>query len=425
MTVVLSRLLVGIVCSVSLAPFAGRATELVPLGPVPPLKGLVLWADSDAVATTHKDAVSLEFAYVMPREVAREVADDGTVGYDWTPYERLMATAAGRGHQMILRVRYVYPGETVDGVKGGTGVPAFIKRRSDYHETFAKNPNGDGPTFYADWSNAALKDFTLRFVRDLAARYDRDARLAYVELGFGHWAEYHTCGTKTALGVNFPDKAFQEAFVTNALSSFRETPVLFSIDAQDRRYSPLAEKPDLRSLGFGLFDDSFMHARHDVDQGDGYNEKCWRRFGADHWQKGPCGGEISYYSERDQREFLNPAGLYGITWERAAAKYHMTFVIANDSVKGRFATPDRFCAAAAACGWNFRIKNIVKGQDDVEVEIENNGVAPAYHDIRLEGGGVVSEKTLKGLLPGASCRVRLPSDQNLRLVSRKFLPNKR
>lgn len=39
---------------------------------------------------------------------------------------------------------------------------------------------------------------------DVAARYNKDPRLAFVEVGFGHWGEYHTYGTTVQHGVNFP-----------------------------------------------------------------------------------------------------------------------------------------------------------------------------------------------------------------------------
>ena len=54
------------------------------------------------------------------------------------------------------------------GVKGATAVPSFLKSRSDYRETFAGNPGGDGPTWYPDWSCRALEDFTLEFYGALA-----------------------------------------------------------------------------------------------------------------------------------------------------------------------------------------------------------------------------------------------------------------
>ena len=66
-----------------------------------------------------------------------------------------------------------------------------------------------------------------------------------------------------------------------------------------------------KGLAFGLFDDSFMCKKHDIVNGKG----GW-----------------------NEREFLNHEGLYGTTWAQAAARYHMTFVIANDSPRGPCAT---------------------------------------------------------------------------------------
>ena len=388
--------------------FEGQSAE--------PLKGVVLWNDTAREHPECNASISLEFAYVLPCAVA---SAEGV--WDWSTVEKLLEDVSGRGHQAILRFRYVYPGERIGGVRGVTAVPAFIKSRADYHETFAKDPNGDGPTFYADWSCKALETFTLDFYRAFAAKYDRDRRLAFLEVGFGHWAEYHTCGTPTVPGGNFPSKSFQERFIRTVTSSFAETPVLVSIDAQDSAYSPLAENRVLRDLDFGLFDDSFMHKNHDLVQGDGYNERCWLRF-PEHWRKGPCGGEISYYAKRDQREFLNPRGLYGMTWKSAAAKYHMTFVVANDCLDGTFATPDRLAEAGRECGWRFVFSKPVTEDDRTSVTVSNVGVAPAYHDIRVRLGKETSSETLKGLLPGDSKTFRfVASDAKPTLTSCKFL----
>ena len=384
-----------------------------------PLKGIVFWADEAEDRPALRDAISLEFAYMRPDEVAK--AQDE---YDWSAVEDVLEGAKGRAHQAILRFRYVYPGEKgADGVRGATAVPRFIKSAKGYKETFAANPNGDGPTWYADWSCAALEDFTLAFFREFAARYDKDPRLAFLEVGFGHWAEYHTCGTKTVPGKNFPTKEFQALFMREIDRLFSATPVLVSIDAHNKSFSPLASDASLRELSFGLFDDSFMHAEHDISQGDGHNERCWLAFGEDRWRRAPCGGEISYYSRRDQREFLNPAGLYGVTWREAAAKYHMTFVIANDSLKGKFATSARLAEAARECGWNFAVVSDETSGGTRRLTVRNDGVAPAYHDLRVRAGGKTSEASLKGLLPGQARAFELPACEGAAaIVSEKFLP---
>ena len=211
-------------------------------------------------------------------------------------------------------------------------------------------------------------------------------------------------------------------------------PWLVSVDAAQTKYSDLAADAALAALPFGLFDDSFMHEDHDIDQGEGWNEQCWRRFGDDRWRRAPCGGEVSYYSKRDQREFLSPKGLYGITWEQAAAKYHITFMIGNDSVTGKFATPERLLEAAAACGYSFRLAGVRTEGNALVAEIANNGIAPLYHNaapaVETKDGEIKADGTLAGLQPGETRTFRLefpgkpPVDavERLRIVSPKLLP---
>ena len=410
------------------------AVHAAPAPPPPPktlLKGIVLWVDQARDHPELRNAGSLEFAYLTPDSVVRGANADGTIRYDWSPLERLLDDIASRGDQAILRFRYEYPGEkSENGVKGATGVPRHVKALPGYRETFSPNPGGDGPTWYADWSHPGLRDFTLRFYADFADRYDRDPRLAFLEVGFGHWSEYHISGTPVRLGQNFPSPEFQAQLMRLLDGKLKETPWCVSIDAAQKKYANLAHDPALSALGFGLFDDSFMHKEHDLAQGNGYNERCWRAFGTDRWRRAPCGGEISYYSSRDQHQFLDPKGLYGVTWEQAAAKYHMTFVIANDSVDGKFATPERLAEAAAHCGYAFRLVRAATEDNALVVEIANDGVAPVYHDVRPSLDGVMADASLRGLAPGETRTFRIatpaPPDANaaarLRLLSSKLLP---
>lgn len=391
-----------------------------------PLKGIVLWPDQARDRPDLSRAVSLEFSYCRPCDVAVGTNSAGAVVYDWSRFDALLSEMAARGHQAIIRFRYVYPNEKLGGVRGATAVPAFIKERTDYHETFSANPGGDGPTWYPDWSCRALEDFTLAFYAEFAARYDADPRLAFVQAGFGHWAEYHTSGTETKLGTNFPSMEFQRRFFALLGRSFSKTPWMVSIDAagRDGRRSPAPELAE-KGAAFGLFDDSFMCRKHDISGGKGgWNERNWAVFGSDHWKSAPHGGEISYYSKGDQRNFLSPEGIYGVTWAQAAAKYHMTFVIANDSPKGPFATPERFAEAARECGPSLVATEVRERQGGVEVTVANKGVAPPYHDIAVSVGGLRASGTLKGLLPGESrvlFAVGASPGGALQLVSEKLL----
>lgn len=290
---------------------------------VQPMTGLVLWEDlAHRLYTTYGQSHAMEFAYLPPCRVVTGCDDDGTVHYDWSYLETLLDDIKGRSHQAVLRFFYEYPGETmVDGNEGTTAVPAYIKARSDYHETFSHT--GDGACYYADWSNA-----------------------------------------------------------------------------------------ELRALRFGLFDDSFMHQNHEQSSGDGYNEQCWLNMGfEEHWQTGVCGGEVSYYTKNDQPGFTNPAGMYGHTWEEQAAKYHITFMIANNNPGGKndYNNPSRFKECSMASGYHFEVTRCQTDGVQTRLTVTNKGVAPLYRDAYFAIGTVRSGESLRGLLPGESIEVTIPA----------------
>lgn len=383
---------------------------------VQPMTGMVLWNDlAESKKTTYGQTFALEFTYCLPCDVVKG-KKDGKIIYDWSPLETLLNSVAGRGHQSVLRFRYEYPSARTGGVRGGTAVPQYIKDLSDYKETYNADAGGDGPTYYADWSNAELQWFTKQFYTDFAARYDNDSRIAFLEVGFGHWSEYHIYGTTLKLGTNFPSKPYQKDFLTHLSTVFHALPWMVSIDAADASYTPIVASSELMALNFGLFDDSFMHKGHEISSGDGYNEENWRAIGSDdnsanltRWQYGPCGGEISYYSSSDQRNFLNPKGMYGVTWEQASAKYHISFMICNDALSGSYATPERMKQASQACGYHFVVTACETSDTDTRITVTNKGVAPLYKDAFFAIESTRSAQSLKGLLPGQSITCVVPA----------------
>ncbi|MCQ2341901.1 MAG: DUF4832 domain-containing protein [Paludibacteraceae bacterium] len=395
---------------------------------VQPMTGLVLWNDLSAGRnSTYGKCFALEFTYCLPCDVVKGKDAHGNIIYDWTSLENTLNGVKSRNHQSILRFRYEYPNANTNGVKGGTAVPKYIKDMDGYNETYTANPGGDGPTYYADWSNNELQWFTKQFYTDFAAKYDGDPRIAVLEVGFGHWSEYHIYGTRLQLGKNFPSKAYQTEFLKHIDNTFKVLPWAISIDAADDSYTPIVDNASLMALGFGLFDDSFMHEGHEIGSGDGYNERNWKAIGKDtRWQKGPCGGEISYYTNADQRNFLNPAGMYGITWEQAVSKYHISFMISNDALGGSYATPDRFKEGSMTCGYQFRLTFCRTDGEKTQVTFTNEGVAPIYKDAYPAIGNVRAEVSLKGLLPGEKCTCTIPAKlskiEDLQIVCDYILP---
>ena len=355
---------------------------------VQPMTGIVLWSDSGAVK---KDWVTMEYAYMLYNDVCK--AKDS---FDWTPMDNLLAKAASRGHQVVVRFRYSYPGKSC-------AVPDYIKELDDYEVLWAKAEGRN--TEYPDWRCSELKRFHKEFHKRFAEKYDKDPRLAFLETGFGHWAEYHVYDGKFIAGQTFPPKDFQAEFMKGMAEWFKETTWSISIDAADNQYGPFQKYPELLDLTFGNFDDSFMCEDH-----DGYNYESWKFFGEDRYKKAPLGGEFSYYSDYDQKHCLDAGGMYGRKFEDEVAKFHMTFIIGNDQPGKQ--TDARIKEACMSMGYKFQVDDFrVKPGTGAAVKISNVGVAPIYRDAYVAVDGKRGEYSLKNLMPGESKWIKIDSSK--------------
>ena len=332
------RLIMLIIAGILVAAIPGRTQQ--PVRPVPlksritnvqPMTGIVLWTTSEHNRT---DAIQLEYSYMKYSDV---IVRRGQ--YDWSAMDRLLERVAARGHQAIIRFYFVYPGHK-------TTVPAYIKSLPDYREVESESEGK--PTSFPDWSHSKLKHFMLEFYDQMGSRYDDDPRLAFVETGFGLWAEYHIYDGPMKLGKTFPDKAFQAEFVRHVSGVLRKTPWMISVDAADesraafRRGARAGQDPVRRVRRFVPLPPAWRE-----------NEPNWNFFGRDRWKIAPAGGEFSYYTPHDQKQALAPAGPHGISFEKAAADFHITFMIGND--QPRHQPLEHVRAAGIACGYKFRI----------------------------------------------------------------------
>ncbi len=387
------HLLVVLAVQCSVVVSAADSWQRVPLKSsaqsVAPMTGIVLWDDNEKNET---DAIQLEYSYVGYDQV---VTEKGV--YDWRKVDRKLDAIAQRGHQAVLRFYFVYVGKP-------TTVPAYIKQMGDYSEVTAKSEGK--PTGFCDWSHQELQAFTLDFYSEFAKRYDNDPRLAFLQTGFGLWAEYHIYDGPLEVGKTFPSKAFQAQFAKHLDATFKQLPWMISIDAADDEWSPMADDESLRGLGFGLFDDSFLSKEHPK-----VNALNWKAFGGDRWQRAPAGGEFSYYNKRDQRMALAPSGPNGDSFEDAAARFHVSFMIGDDQAK--YQSLDRLREAGVQCGYEFHVETLETNGTLIRGTIANRGVAPIYFDaypaIMQSGEEARSTVSLKHLLPGEQRQFTIPA----------------
>jgi hypothetical protein len=333
------------------------------------MTGIVMWEELD-----HKnsDAIQLEYSYMRYNDVVKQ---KGT--YDWTTVENKLQSAASRGHQMILRFWDTYPGRP-------TTVPDYIKALPDYHEIMAKSENRD--TGFPDWSHPEYQRFFLEFYEKFAEKYDNDPRLAFLETGFGLWAEYHIYDPEEILGKNFPSKEFQAQFFNHLSAVFKETPWMISQDAHDSKRTPFASQPELLNLKFGIFDDSFHHAWE-----PGYNLDGWKFFGLDRIKHSPAGGEILFRT-KEHSDFVEA------NWATQARNFGITFMICEQWP--RWISMERIREHSMACGYKFQILKFEANATTSQITVSNTGMAPIYFDAYVTVNGVRASESLKHLPAG-------------------------
>lgn len=352
---------------------------------VQPMTGIVFWSDSHHNAAA---VIQLEFSYMLYNDIVKNKG-----GYNWTAVENILDAAASRGHQAILRFRFTYPGER-------TSVPDYIKNSSGYNETKGKSEGLT--TYFPDWSFKELEDFTLEFYSKFAQRYDSDPRIAFLQTGFGLWAEYHIYDGPMILGKTFPSRGFQKRFLRHLETEFRELHWSISIDAADGDTTPFESSPALLDISFGLFDDSFLHKNHHK-----YNASCFAFFGNNRYRHYPIGGELSYYSDYDQEHALDKDGPHGISFEELSEQYHVSYMIGND--QPGYQPLSRIKEAGMATGYRFRIKSFTASASAAKVTVTNDGIAPFYYDAYVTVNGTAAEESLKLLQPGEEKEYRVAS----------------
>ncbi len=394
-----------------LLPLSARAEE--PLRPIPlqsrtegvqPMTGIVLW---DTSPHRRSDAIQLEFSYIGYGLLTTEEG-----GFDWTVVEEKLDAIAERRHQAILRFFFVYPGRPA-------ATPAHLRALPDYKEVSGLSEGKE--TGFPDWSHPELKRFVKAFHTAFAERYDRDPRLAFVQVGFGLWAEYHIYDGPFELGRTFPDRAFQAEFLRHMAECYEETPWSFSVDAAKERVSPFLEDPALLDLPFGVFDDSFLceeHAR--------VNERDWNTLGRDRHLRAPTGGEFSYYTDHDQKHALSPNGPHGESFEAAAARFGISYIIGNDQPNHH--PLERIREAGETCGYRFRVTAFESAPGRSKVTVRNEGIAPIYRHAYVAVEGIRSETSLKGLAPGTEATFEVKAggpSPSLSIESDHLVPGQR
>lgn len=389
--------------ALSLPLFQVDADEKLPYVPAPadnPLKGLVPYADPEQGRFPH----SLEFSYLSFGKLMK-----GPQTFDWSPMEELLDDIASRRHQAVVRIWLEYPGHK-------DGIPQFL-RDEGLKVTSWKYEN-DGPfpddiVITPDYSNPKLQKAIRQFLQAFGKKYDGDPRLAFLTAGIlGIWGEWHNYPRDELMAK----KPVQTMVMKAYAKAFQKTPVLLRYPAgeEDWSYAPNHRQP------FGYHDDSFAWATLDTgrEADDWFFLPALKAAGKEalqKWKTEPIGGEIR--PELWGRIFDDvPKHKKAQDFAECVQQTHVTWLMDTGMFEKKQSAKriKNAVRAVQSMGYEFHILTASQQRTDrkvnVELKLQNQGVAPFYYDWEVKLVATRSGKPLKsfstpwsvqGILPGA------------------------
>lgn len=320
-----------------------------------PFKGFVTWVgDENPIYDTKLQYRTYEWRDIEP--------EPGVI--DWTEFERGWGDIALTGRRVGFRISACTP---------GSGNPYDIPEWLVQEGVALRPYSVDGHEGLApDWDDPRFLEAHRRLIMALGARYDRDDRVAWIDVGsYGFWGEWHVWRNEALAATQATKQAILEVY----FEAFPTKPKVIAFD------DPFAVKW-VTSRGGGIRNDClgteeennwYLYALSQVDPG--LNDQVWKRaFITGEF----CGGyrgamegtlerfELNYkFIQQTHWSFLGPAGgnLRPLSEEhrRNLDKLHKTLGY-------------RFVLRQA------RYSRSVKrgGRLDITLVVDNKGVAPFY-----------------------------------------------
>ncbi len=335
-----------------------------------PLKGWCPYTDANPIGLPY----SMVFQYASWKDLEPV---EGQFAFEaWE--RRAWSVPEARGKHVVFRIYVDYPGKP-------SGLPDWLKAKGVKLTPYREHGGGLAP----DYDDPQMRSAMTRLIAAMGQRYDRDPRLAFVQLGLlGFWGEWHTWPQGKLYASQETERQVIDAY-------HRAFPhkILMARSARD----DAGTRPWI-----GYHDDMFPE---DTDNGQDWSFLATiRRSGrSENWTRAAIGGEMvplgaktwlgDHYAQTlkmIERGHFSWIGPYGPPLELAPTAEFKT----------------RSAALVRHLGYQFTLKEIrhpasLKASDRLALTIvgENEGVAPFYYPWSVEVALIDLKGAVKARLP--------------------------
>lgn len=384
-----------------LAPGSGVFAEEHVVHPMPapgpldnPLKGWCPYTIAGPISQPY----SMVFLYVPWKELEPQEGQYAFAEWERKAWESPLA----QGKHILFRVYIDYPGLP-------SGLPDWLAAKGVKTTPYREQGGGLSP----DYDDPRMVTAMERLIAALGRRYDRNPRIAFVEMGLlGFWGEWHTYPRNEL----FAGQATQQRVLAAAHQAFPHKILMTRYPADYAGKQPW----------IGFFDDMFPE---DTDGAEAWMFlPAMRKNGrTENWKQAVVGGEmVPHAAEKwlgeDYAQTLRMVEAAHFSWvgpycpalEHSSAP---TFLTNSQALVRRM-------------GYEFQLTEIrhadqVHDGDRLEVTItgENTGVAPFYYPWPVELGLLDAQGRVVETLPvSADIRTWLPGPFRLTARSKVHAP---
>ncbi|WP_310556759.1 T9SS type A sorting domain-containing protein [Flavobacterium sp.] len=338
-----------------------------------PVRGLIPGYDG-----TRNFPYSMEFFYLPLRNTMNNINS-----FNWTAFEAKLEEVANRGNTAVVRFYVDYPGRNI-------ATPQFLIDAGITMNDYTIYGNDPNESKSPDYNDPRTMNALVNFIENFGATYNGDPRISIVQGGLvGFWGEWHNYPLSNELGMNDANK---KIIFENFISAFPTTKVNIR--------TPQTAVPTSSELQVGYHDDSFMQSTLGPE-GWHFWPQVISAGVSTVWQNHPIGGEIFPDLQNAIWQAIpNPSGQdFQTCVNTTHATYMLNHSVFDDPIGST--TYTNALIQNKRFGYTFHVNGIKlnayqNGEINIDVRLENRGVAPFYYNWAVELG-LVKDNVLTSL----------------------------